>query len=166
MIEIDNRQDKIKISEDINTIIDSAIDFALKYEDFDKPYEVSVVITDNNGIRNINREFRKINRDTDVLSFPMIEYKEVHHGGNNVERNNFEDTNPQTGEVILGDIVISIEKAFAQADEYGHSIMREVAFLTVHSVLHLLGYDHELNDDMIIMRKKEEDILNIMKLFR
>ena len=166
MIEIDNRQDKIKISEDINTIIDSAIDFALKYEDFDKPYEVSVVITDNNGIRNINREFRKINRDTDVLSFPMIEYKEVHHGGNNVERNNFEDTNPQTGEVILGDIVISIEKAFAQADEYGHSIMREVAFLTVHSVLHLLGYDHELNDDMLIMRKKEEDILNIMKLFR
>lgn len=165
MIEIDNRQNKMKISEDINTIINSAIDFALKYEGFTRPYEVSVVITDNDGIKNINWEFRKINKETDVLSFPMLEYGEGHYEGFDTE-SDFRDTNPETGEVILGDIVISIEKAFTQASEYGHSIMREVAFLTVHSVLHLLGYDHELNEDRLIMRKKEEDILSMMKLFR
>jgi probable rRNA maturation factor len=90
----------------------------------------------------------------------MLNYK------NGVPGTDFEDTNPENGAVLLGDIVISMEMAYSQADEYGHSIHREIAFLTVHSVLHLLGYDHEIDEDRFIMRNKEEEILKAMKLFR
>lgn len=160
MIEIDNRQNVIEITEEINSIIINAIESALRHQNFDKPYEVSVVITDNPGIHEINLEFRNIDRPTDVLSFPMLDNLED-------EINiNIEDTNPESGEVILGDIVISIEKAYSQAEEYCHSVIREVAFLTVHSVLHLLGYDHEIDEDRIIMRKLEDAILDDMKLYR
>lgn len=159
MIEFDNRQDKIEFSDDIKNIIEKSIDFSLKYENFLKEYEVSVVITDNEGIKEINKQFRNIDKETDVLSFPMLDNKVI-------DDFDFEDINPLTGEVILGDIVISLEKAKSQANEYGHSFEREIAFLTVHSTLHLLGYDHEKDEDRIIMRNKEESILENMGFVR
>lgn len=165
MIEIDNRQNIIEITDNINLTIKNAIEYALRYENFAKPYEVSVVITDNLGIQAINLEFRHIDSSTDVLSFPMLDYDDNYYENGIIEAS-FEDTNPESGEIVLGDIVISIEKALTQAEEYGHSILREIAFLTVHSVLHLLGYDHEIDEDRLIMRSKEEEILNMMKLFR
>jgi probable rRNA maturation factor len=165
MIEIDNKQIAIQITEEINKTIKNAIEEALKYENFLKPYEVSVLITDNTGIQEINSEFRHINKATDVLSFPMLNNEHGSYKNGEIETS-FEDINPESGEILLGDIVISIEKAYSQAEEYGHSTLRELAFLTVHSVLHLLGYDHEFDEDRIIMRNKEEEILDTMKLSR
>jgi probable rRNA maturation factor len=165
MIEIDNRQINIPITEDINEVIKYAIYSTLDYEKFAHPYEVSVVITDNPGIKSINYKFRKIDRVTDVLSFPLIDFKNIDF---DVPEKAFllEAINPETEEVMLGDIVISIEKALSQASEYNHSLTREIGFLTVHSVLHLLGYDHESDEDRLIMRNKEENILSVMKLAR
>lgn len=157
MIEIDNRQDIVEIDEDIINLIEESIATALNHEKFDKPFEVSVVITDNIGIREINAEFRNIDAPTDVLSFPMIDFSEV-EGDLGIC-----DKNPETGDIVLGDIVISIEKAISQSEEYNHSLMREISFLTVHSVLHLLGHDHEVEEERTVMRKKEEEILNILK---
>jgi probable rRNA maturation factor len=165
MIEIDNKQITIKITEEINKTIINAIEQTLIYENFHKPFDVSVLITDNIGIQRINLEFRHIDKSTDVLSFPMQSYIKGHYENEDFETS-FEDINPETGAILLGDIVISSEKAFTQAEEYGHSIFREIAFLTVHSVLHLLGYDHEVEEDRFIMRNKEEEVLNIMQLFR
>lgn len=165
MIDIDNRQYKVEITDEITSVINDAIQQALKHEQFSLPYEVSVVITDNLGIQAINFEFRKLDKCTDVLSFPMLDY-ETGYFKNGVTKIIYEDTNPENGAIILGDIVISIEKAVSQAEEYGHSYMRELAFLVVHSVLHLLGHDHNQESDKIIMRNKEEDILNILNLLR
>ncbi|MDD6308891.1 MAG: rRNA maturation RNase YbeY [Clostridia bacterium] len=106
-------------------------------------HEVSVLITDNAGIRELNRTYRQIDRETDVLSFPM------------------EDDG-----LLLGDIVLSLEKAYAQAEEYGHSPAREMGFLTVHSMLHLYGYDHMEEEERVEMRRMEEKILAAMGLYR
>jgi probable rRNA maturation factor len=162
MIEINNEQAMFEISDEIMQMIKETIMNALKMEHFIPTFEVNVIITDNENIKEINNTYRKINRETDVLSFPMLEYK------NGFKKNidDVDDTNPATGKIILGDIVISIEKASKQAEEYGHSINREIAFLTVHSILHLLGYDHEEEDDRTLMRTKEEQILEQMKLSR
>lgn len=165
MIEFDNRQEKIDFSESIKGLIFEAVEASLKYEGFREEYELSVVITDNVGIREINREFRDIDRETDVLSFPMLEFEEGYSEEGEFEID-FEDKNPETGAVVLGDIVLSLEKAATQSREYGHSIEREVGFLIVHSCLHLLGYDHENGEDRNIMREKEEKILIEMGLTR
>ena len=123
---------------------------ALRYEKFDRSAEVSVTVVDNEAIREMNREHRKIDRATDVLSFPMFD-------------EDFDDGE----DAILGDIVLSLEKAVEQSEAYGHSLKREVAFLTVHSVLHLLGYDHEEGKaEESEMFEKQEAILAIMKLTR
>lgn len=165
MIDFDNRQKKIDFTEEMMNLIEKSIRSALKYENFTKASEISVVITDNEGIRDINREFRNIDKETDVLSFPMLEFEGNYAEDNEIEIG-LEDTNPETGDVILGDIVISLEKALSQANEYGHSFERELSFLTVHSVLHLLGYDHEIESDRVIMRGKEEEILNLFGQLR
>lgn len=165
MIEFDNRQDKIEFADDIRKNIENAIGESLEFEGFDKPCEVSVVITDNEGIKEINREFRNIDKETDVLSFPMLDFEEGYYDEEEVQVS-VEDINPNSGEVVLGDIVISLEKALEQSKEYGHSFHREIAFLTVHSVLHLLGYDHEKEEDRVIMRSKEEEILGKLGLCR
>lgn len=120
-------------------------------------FEVSVLITDDDGIHELNREFRGIDRKTDVLSFPMLEYES--------EEKPKEDMLPG-GENILGDIVISLETAVSQAEEYGHSVLREISFLTVHSMLHLFGYDHETDKDRQKMRDREEYFLNKLGLVR
>lgn len=149
-IYISDRQDIIQITPEIKKLIRSAIRNTLKYENFTRSCEVSVTIVDNEEIHRINSEQRGIDRATDVLSFPMFD-------------DDFDD-----GEYcILGDIVISAERADEQAKEYQHSFEREIAFLTVHSVLHLLGYDHETSpEDEADMFGRQEKILTIMKLTR
>ncbi len=125
-IYITNDQKKLPFPPALRQLVRQAVREALAREEFDAPAEVSVTLVDNEAIHALNREYRKVDRPTDVLSFPMFD-------------EDFED-----GErVVLGDIVLSLEKAASQAEEYGHSLEREVAFLVVHSVLHLLGYDHE-----------------------
>lgn len=163
MIIFDNRQIKEEYNKDIEYIIQEVIKKSLHKECFTKDYEISVSLVDNEEINNINRNFRGIDRPTDVLSFPMIEYKGVYF----THEFQFEkhDITPN-GEVPLGDIVLSLEMAREQSLEYGHSYIREIAFLTCHSVLHLLGHDHEEEEDRIIMRKKEEDILGSLSYNR
>lgn len=144
----------------IQNLIEAVVNKALEYEGMIKDYQVSIVLTDNIKIKELNREHRGIDRATDVLSFPML-YSE-----DELEQGKFTDMDIDTGEVVLGDIVISLERAHEQSIEYGHSFEREVAYLTVHGILHLLGYDHETDDDRKIMREKEESILKLLNLTR
>ena len=151
---ISNRQKQIKLPTGIRMIIRRACATVLQDEGFLDSAEVSVTLVDNKDIHAINLEHRNINAPTDVLSFPLGE-------------NGVYDENPETKAKMLGDIVISVERAFAQSEEYGHSFQREIAFLTVHSMLHLLGYDH-INGgiEAEIMREKEEAVLLQMGLTR
>lgn len=131
------------------------------------PYEteVNVVITDNDGIHQINKEYRNIDRPTDVLSFPMIEYEKP-GDFSAIEEENEDLFNPETGELVLGDIMISIEKMREQAMEYGHSELRELAFLVAHSMLHLFGYDHMEENERKSMEEAQRNILDDLKIFR
>lgn len=165
MIEIDNRQNAFPVDSQMEELIKRAVDQVLSYESFTNKAEVDIMLTDNSGIRELNREYRSIDSATDVLSFPMLDYEEGYEEDGDVEVG-VEDLNPESGEVVLGDIVISLERAKEQSEEYGHSLNREVAFLVVHSMLHLLGYDHIQESDRVIMRGKEEDILEEMGLAR
>ena len=130
------------------------------------PYEaqVSLLLTMNAQIQEMNREFRGMDKPTDVLSFPMIEYTEPGEFDFLEERDDCFD--PETGELALGDIVISKEKVIAQAEEYGHSLLREFAFLTVHSVLHLAGYDHMEEAGRRAMEAKQDEIMDVLKILR
>ena len=157
---MENNHNAIEITEEINDAIKKAIEASLKYENCDFDAELSVTIVDNEEIREINNEHRGIDKATDVLSFPMLEFDE---DGNAIEcEYDFSDDT-----VILGDIVISAERAKEQAEELGHSFIREMAFLTVHSMLHLLGYDHvddpEGEAEMI---RKQKDILDGLGITR
>lgn len=159
---IDNRQDNINI-EEINDIIEKVVNKTIEYEGIKNKFEISVILVDNIQIQKINKEYRKIDSPTDVLSFPMIEYDEpgiLPHDGAYLE------VDRDTDEILLGDIAISLEKAYEQSKEYGHSFEREVAFLTLHGMLHLLGYDHIDEKDRALMRQREEGILNILKINR
>lgn len=159
MIFIDNRQNKIKFTNEYEKTIKELIDCALKDEGVNVPYEVSMILIDNDEIRKINSEMRNIDRATDVLSFPMLEYpnkkvfKEVYADFK------FQDECLDDGNLVIGDIALSLERAEEQSKEFGHSFIRECSYLTVHSVLHLLGYDHMIESDKKIMRKREEEIL-------
>lgn len=151
-----NEQDKEKASSELKCLVKAAIYAALEYEDFEKSAELSVTFTDNEGIREINLENRDINAPTDVLSFPIMSIED--HDAD-IDRSN--------GAVMLGDIVLNLERARAQAAEYGHSYTREVAFLTVHSVLHLLGYDHLTSEeDDRDMRARQDAVLDMMGISR
>ncbi len=157
-ITLENEQDAVEISDEINNIIKSVVSKTLECEGFDKACMVSVTIVDNNQIHQLNNEFRSINRPTDVLSFPVVEFE----NGNMIQ--NCGDY--YEGKLILGDVVLSAQKAKEQSIEYGHSLEREIGFLVCHSVLHLLGYDHETEDERIIMRQKEEAALELLGLTR
>lgn len=147
---IDNRQE-VEISEELEEAILKAVETVLDYEDEDKDVEVSISFVDNGEIRRLNKEFRNIDRETDVLSFPSIDEFQF----------DFE-IRPR----LLGDIVISVEKALEQAEDYGHSFEREILYLIVHSMLHLLGYDHIEQEDKEVMRPKEKDIMKELKVFK
>ncbi|MBR5712581.1 MAG: rRNA maturation RNase YbeY [Lachnospiraceae bacterium] len=131
------------------------------------PYECSVnmLLTDNEAIHSMNKEFRGIDRATDVLSFPMVDYAEP---GNfdGLEEHTEEYFEPDSGELLLGDIVISVEQARLQAKEYGHSLKREMAFLTAHSMLHLFGYDHEDDSEREEMERMQDEILTQLGIGR
>lgn len=166
MLFIENVQNKIQTGEELEKLFEKVIAYALNEEQVKYPCEVSILLVDNEEIREINREHRDIDRETDVLSFPMLDYpkgivyKDIYVEGE-LDEYNFDGDN-----LVLGDIVISLEKALEQSEEYGHSFIREVAYLTVHSVLHLLGYDHIEENDKKRMREREEAILGNLDITR
>ena len=124
------------------------------------PYEVqvNVVLTDNSGIRELNREYRGIDRETDVLSFPNVDFAQA--GAFRIDENQEADYfDPETGELVLGDIMLSVDKVYGQAQEYGHSVRREFSFLLAHSMLHLCGYDHIEESQREDMERRQEEIL-------
>lgn len=151
-VNITDKQKKIKLPTGTRLFIRKACIATLTEEKFPYNAEIEVILTDDENIRELNRKFRNIDSSTDVLSFPL---------GSDGEY----DENPETGMKMLGDIVISVEHAYAQAELYGHGIEREISFLAVHSMLHLLGYDHvDSKLEESIMREKQEIILDELGL--
>ena len=136
----------------------------LDYENCPYESQVELLLTNNAEIQRINNEFRGIDCPTDVLSFPMIEYDSPADFSTVEEDESKFD--PETGELILGNIVISKEKVIAQAEEYGHSVKREFAFLIAHSMLHLLGYDHMEDEERLVMEEKQRNILDNLGITR
>lgn len=146
----------------VKSVIRSAINQTLKAEGVAVPCEINVLVTNNEGIRTINRTSRNIDSPTDVLSFPMFQFTP-----GELPQNWSEYLDPETGMCALGDMCISLERAESQAQEYGHSLRREVGYLTIHSMLHLLGYDHmDEGPEKARMRAREETIAAAMKLSR
>lgn len=152
-IDYNNEQDKLTPPEDMEQLIEKCTAAALAEEDIGDDAEVSVTLVDSARIREMNAEFRGIDRETDVLSFPLG------------DEEGFE-VDPDTDAILLGDIVISLEKAQSQAEEYGHSFGREVAFLITHSLFHLLGYDHMTEDEEKEMFAKQEKVLQRLGITR
>ncbi len=147
-----NRQRKTKLPENIKKLVVSAVEASLKTENFNANAEVNVTFVSDKKIKEINSLFRNIDSSTDVLSFPLGEDGSY-------------DTNPENGCLMLGDVIISIDHALSQAEMFGHGVDREIAYLTVHSVFHLLGYDHEEEaEEKKLMRSKEEKALTIKGL--
>lgn len=151
-VNINDNQKKIKLPAGTRLLVRKACIATLKEENFPFDAEVDVTFVDDSEIQTLNKQFRNIDKSTDVLSFPLGENGEY-------------DTNPETNLKMLGDVIISVEHAYKQADLYGHGTEREIAYLTVHSVLHLLGYDHVNGGlEKTIMREKEESVLNRLGL--
>ncbi|MCQ2495318.1 MAG: rRNA maturation RNase YbeY [Lachnospiraceae bacterium] len=142
-----------------------AIEQSLDY--LECPYEVQInlTLTDNPGIQAINKEYRDIDRPTDVLSFPLVDYESPNEF-TDIEEHAEDYFDMDTGELMLGDIIISVEKCKAQAEEYGHSVIREFSFLIVHSMLHLFGYDHMEDDERIVMEDLQRKILEKAGILR
>lgn len=148
---LNNNQNQVKISDALMDLIRKSIVTTLETEGIEENVEISLLLIDDREIRHLNKEYRDKDAATDVLSFPM--YDDL-------------DEALDEGYLYLGDIVISGERALEQAKDFGHSVEREMGYLTVHSVLHLLGYDHMNEADKKIMRKKEEEILEKIDLKR
>jgi len=150
---------------DYEEIQKKVVEACLEYEDFPYEIEISILLTGDALIQQINNEFRGVNAPTDVLSFPTIEY-ETSGGYLDLENTSKDCFHPETGELILGDIVISVERAKRQAQEYGHSIEREIAFLTAHSMFHLFGYDHLNEEELNKMEEKQNSVLDKLQILR
>ena len=148
---IPSNQKKVKIPTGLRMLVRRCCHAVLQLEEFPGIAEISVTFVDNEEIHKLNKQYRDKDMPTDVLSFVMSE-------------NGAYDIDPKTGAQILGDVVISMEKAVEQAERYGHSLQREVGYLTAHSVLHLLGYDHMENMERIRMREKEEKVMSQLGL--
>ena len=147
-----SKQKLLPLPNGTKALIRNACKAVLKIENFTESAEINITFVDDAAIKEINNEFRGINKSTDVLSFPRGE-------------DGVYDINPENGCKLIGDVVISVEHAMAQAELYGHSNEREIGYLTVHSVLHLLGYDHvDEADEKRIMREKEEQALSLLGL--
>lgn len=158
---IENEQDKLEFTQELEEIMQKAVATTLQVvgSEDETDFEVSILITDDNGIHEINKETRDIDAPTDVLSFPILEFDE--------DGVMIEESGDYDGELLLlGDIVLSLERAKAQAEEYGHTLEREVGFLTVHSTLHLLGFDHMEEPFTSVMRAREKEIMDVMDLHR
>jgi probable rRNA maturation factor len=166
MIFMDNRQNKIEVTKELETVIKNVIEYTLKEEELLVDNEVSVIFIHNEEIREINFKYRGIDEVTDVLSFPMLQYP-----GNMVFKDaytnyEFDQNDLYDGKLVIGDVALSLEKAKEQSEEFGHSFTRECAYLTVHSMLHLLGYDHIEETQKKVMRKREEEILATFNISR
>lgn len=157
MIEI-YYEDIEKINEE--ELIRVVVDTVLREESVVKKIDVYITLTNNDNIQKINAEHRNIDRPTDVLSFPMFEREEI----TNLKIE--DEDNEEHEEMMLGDIIVSVEKVREQAEEYGHSFKRELAYLITHGMLHLLGYDHMIDEEKVVMRKREEEILEILDIKR
>ena len=153
-VTIQNRQKAVKVTPEMRKLIRLSCAAVLENQGFSDLAEVVVTFVDDAEIKKLNNEFRNIDKSTDVLSFPLGEGGEY-------------DLNPETGAYSLGDVVISVEHAVAQSEEYGHSFERELAYLTVHSMLHLLGFDHvNGGEEAALMRKTEEEVMTVLGLTR
>ena len=150
---------------DYKNVAEAVVNASLEHESFPYEAEVNLTLTDNDGIHAINKEYRQIDRPTDVLSFPMLSY-ETPGDFSFLSDENEDDFNPDTGEVMLGDIIISVDKVKEQALEYGHSEKREFAFLITHSMLHLFGYDHMEPDEAAVMEEHQRKILDALGITR
>ena len=154
IVYFENEQDKLPVTYKLKILVRRAIEATLDYEQYGNACEVSVTFTDDASIHELNKKFRGVDRPTDVLSFPLFDYAG-------------ESEEPPVDELLgmLGDVVLSLETAARQAEDYGHSFEREVAFLTVHSMLHLLGYDHETGEeDEVDMRRRQSEIMERLGL--
>jgi len=147
-----NRQRKIKLPDDFKSTMSKCVSAAVRGVGFGHESRIYITFVSDEKIRKYNKEFRNLDKATDVLSFPMLEFRDMSPVISK------EDVGPD-GVIELGDIIISLETAKRQSEEYGHSFLREVCFLAVHSILHLLGFDHETKADEESMFKKQEDIL-------
>ena len=146
---IDNRSN-YELSDEMKSVFEKVCMESLVYEEFDTDCEISLSLVNDEEIHEINKQFRNIDRPTDVLSFPQLTFEEGEEA----------DVN-ENGEIVLGDIIISVDKAKEQAEEFGHSMKREMAFLAVHSMLHLMGYDHmEKDEEEQMLRRQKEILLN------
>lgn len=159
MIYLENEQEVLEVTKEFEYKLKDVIDFALKEERVRIPYEISVLLVDNKIIRGINSEHRGIDKATDVLSFPQLNYPKGNVFKDVYIEHKFSPCDLDGEDLVLGDIVLSLERANEQRVEYGHSFLRECCYLVVHSVLHLLGYDHMEEEEKSFMRKREEEIL-------
>jgi len=157
---IENMQNKIEVTDGISGLLHRVAEFGLKMENFETPSEVSFLLVDNDEIREINKEHRNIDKPTDVLSFPVVDMVE----GEIISDEG--DFDMDENLLILGDIVISLEKVVEQAEAYGHSFDRELAFLAAHGLFHLLGYDHGDEEQEKRMMEKQEAVLSQLGLQR
>jgi probable rRNA maturation factor len=155
----------IKLEIEYETIISKVVDMAMDTEDCPYEAEINVILTDNEEIKNINKSYREVDAPTDVLSFPMVDY-ETPADFSHLEDNTDDYFNPETGELLLGDIIVSVEKVVTQAQEYGHSKERELGFLIAHSMLHLFGYDHMEEEERRVMEEKQRMILDKLGITR
>ena len=153
-----------KLEFDYEDYIHRVIEKAMDYEACPYEAEINVLITDNEQMRQINAENRGIDAPTDVLSFPMIEYETP--ADFDALEDMWEVFHPETGELLLGDIVLSVDKIKSQAEEYGHSVERELSFLVAHSMLHLFGYDHMEEEERAVMEQKQREILQQLSITR
>lgn len=149
---------------DCEALANEVAEAALDYVNCPYEAEVNLLLTMNEQIHQMNMEFRGIDRPTDVLSFPMVDYEEPGEFDFLEERDDY--FHPESGELMLGDIVISKEKVLSQAEEYGHSPKREFAFLIAHSMLHLTGYDHMEEEERVVMERMQKEILEKLEILR
>ena len=150
---------------DYEEVIKNVVKRVVDTENCPYEVEVNVLLTNNEEIHEANRDFRNIDRPTDVLSFPMVDY-DFPADFSLVNESPEGYLNPETDELLLGDIMVSVDKVYSQAEEYGHGIKREFAFLIAHSMLHLLGYDHIEDEERAVMEAKQEAILETLGITR
>lgn len=163
-LQIENETD-IQPDFDYEKQAEFIINFTLDYLECPYETEINLTLTDNDGIREANNSFRGIDKVTDVLSFPLVDYTSPANF-DGIEARAEDYFNLDTGELMLGDILICIPRMYEQAEEYGHSVLREYCFLIVHSMLHLFGYDHMEDDERLVMEELQRNILDAAKIIR
>lgn len=162
-IDFDNQQEQT-FDFDFVEVARLVADAVLDQENCPYEAQISLVLTDDEEIHKINKEFRQVDRPTDVLSFPMVDFSTP--ADYDLLEKDDSYFHPETGELLLGDIMISIPRAVEQAQLYGHSIKREYAFLIAHSMLHLLGYDHMEEEERVVMEEKQKQVLETLAIGR